>query len=253
MIAWVLLAASPALASSEAEAEERFLKRARIVSIQPIGEGITGASRVVLQDGPRTGRAAFKTIDTRLENRYSFGAEAVDTFRDSYRHELAAYALDRLLGFRLVPPVVERKIGGRKGSLQVWVERTLPRFAPAVPPADSRRAADAMHAMRLFDYLVYNTDRHPRNVVFDPTWRPVAIDHSMAFHAFERPYRPLYRFPRGPVDRLRRLDARALDDALRRHLGKDELAGLRTRRQRALQQIDAAIAAHGPEATLFEW
>ena len=253
MLAWLLLAAAPGLAAAEAEAEERFLKRARVVSIQPIGEGITGASRVLLQDGPRTGRAAFKTIDTRLDTRYTFGAEAVGTYRDSYRHELAAYALDKLLGFRLVPPVVERKINGKKGSLQVWVERTLPRFSPAVPPADSRRAAEAMHAMRLFDYLVYNTDRHPRNVVFDPTWRPVAIDHSLAFHAFERPYRPLYRFPRGPVEGLRRLDAHALDDALRRHLGKDELAGLRARRVRALQHVDAAIAAQGPEATLFDW
>lgn len=253
MLAWLLLAAAPGLGGAGPEADERFLKGARIVSIEPIGEGITGASRVVLQDGARTGRAAFKTIDTRLQTRYSFGGETVGTYRDTYRHELAAYALDKLLGFRLVPPVVERKIDGRKGSLQIWVERTLPRFAPAVPPADSRRAAEAMHAMRLFDYLVYNTDRHPRNVVLDPTWRPVAIDHSLAFHAFTRPYRPLYRFPRGPVDRLRRLDARALDQALRRHLGKDELAGLRTRRLRALEHVDAAIAAQGPEATLFDW
>jgi hypothetical protein len=253
MIAWLLLAAAQAVPGAEVEAEERFLRQARIVSIEPIGEGITGASRVVLQDGPRRARAAFKTIDTRLASRYTFGAETVGTYRDSYRHELAAYALDKLLGLRLVPPVVERKIQGKKGSLQAWVERTLPRFVPAVPPTDARRAAEAMHAMRLFDYLIYNTDRHPRNVVFDPTWRPVAIDHSLAFHAFERPFRPLYRFPRGPVERLRRLEARALDEALRRYLDKDELAGLRTRRLRALEKVDAALAAHGSEATLFEW
>jgi hypothetical protein len=255
MQAWLLLLLAAAQASTGADPadEERFLRHARIVSVQPIGEGITGASRVVLQDGPKTARAAFKTIDTRLESPYRFGAEAVDTYRDSYRHELAAYALDKLLGFRLVPPVVERKIEGRKGSLQVWVERTLTRFAPASPPADARRANEAVHAMRLFDYLIFNPDRHPRNVVFDPTWRPVAIDHSLAFPAFVRPYRPLYRFPRGPVERLRHLDARALDQALRPHLGKDQRAGLRTRRRRALEQVDAAIAAQGDEATLFDW
>jgi hypothetical protein len=124
--------------------------------------------------------------------------------------------LDTLLGFGLVPPVVERKIEGKRGSLQAWVERSLARFAPATPPSDMGRANEEMHAMRLFDYLIFNTDRHVRNVVFTPDWRPVAIDNSIAFHAFLRPFRPLYRFPRGPLDRLRRLDARALESRVDR-------------------------------------
>ena len=85
-----------------------------------------------------------------------------------------------------------------------------------------------MHAMRLFDYLIFNTDRHVRNVVFTPDWRPVAIDNSIAFHAFLRPFRPLYRFPRGPLDRLRRLDGRAGGGLrYRLHLAVSDLLGLR--------------------------
>jgi len=43
-------------------------------------------------------------------------------FRDSWRHEVAAYELDKLLGLGLVPPTVERRIARQAGSLQMWVE-----------------------------------------------------------------------------------------------------------------------------------
>jgi len=251
----LLLAAATAAAGADAEAlaMERALREGRIVSITPLGEGVTNSSRVELRDGARTLRAVFKTADVRVqESAYRFGAETVEAYRDTYRHEVAAYELDKSLGLRLVPPVVERKIGKQKGSLQAWVDRALPRFAPAEPPADMDRADEGVQAMRLFDYLIFNTDRHVRNVVFGPDWRPAAIDNSIAFHPFLRPYRPLYRFPRGPIERLRGLDARALRRALGRYLEKDELAGLEERRARVLRLVDAAIASSGPES-LFEW
>jgi len=115
-----------------------------------------------------------------------------------------------------------------------------------------RRVSEEMHAMRLFDYLIFNTDRHVRNVVFGQDWRPVAIDNSISFHAFLRPFRPLYRFPRGPLDRLRRLDAGALQSALGRYLDADEIAALRQRRERVLQRADEATASDGA-AAVFDW
>jgi hypothetical protein len=250
-----ILAAAPAPGDADAErqAVERALRQGRVVSVTTLTEGVTRSSRVELRDGTRTVRALFKTADVQAPSRYAFGGETVSFYRDTYHHEVAAYVLDTLLGLGLVPPVVERKIEGRKGSLQAWVERALPRFAPAAPPEDMGRAEERMHAMRLFDYLVFNTDRHVRNVVFTPDWRPVAIDNSIAFHAFLKPYRPLYRFPRGPLERLRALDARALRDALRRHLQKDEIAALQERRTRVLRLADEALAAPAPEPVLFEW
>lgn len=247
----LLLAAANAAAGADAEAlaVERALREGRIVSVTPLGEGITNSSRVELRDGARSLRAVFKAADVRVEKSpYRFGSETVGAYRDTYRHEVAAYELDKQLGLRLVPPVVERKIGKQKGSLQAWVERALPRFAPALPPADMGPADEGVHAMRLFDYLIFNTDRHLRNVLLGPDWRPAAIDNSIAFHPFLRPYRPLYRFPRGPIERLRLLDARSLRRALGRYLENDELAGLEERRARVLRLVDAA----GPEA-LFEW
>lgn len=254
MLAGVLIAATIAAgADAERQALEHALREGRVVSVAPLGEGVTNSSRVELRDGERVVQAVFKTADQRMKSRYAFGGETVKIYRDTWRHEAAAYALDTLLGFALVPPVVEREIAGRKGSLQAWVDRTIARFEPATPSLNMENADDAMHAMRLLDYLIFNSDRHVRNVVFAPDWRPVAIDNSIAFHAFLRPYRPLYRFPRGPLERLRGAAPAALDAAVAPWLEKDERAALRERRQRVLRIADSLLAALGEKAVLFDW
>jgi hypothetical protein len=255
VLAGVLIAATVAAgADAERQAVEHALREGRIVSVAPLGEGVTNSSRVELRDGERTVQAVFKTADQRMKSRYAFGAETVKVYRDTWRHEMAAYVLDTRLGFSLVPPTVEREIDGKKGSLQAWVDRSIARFEAAMqPPLNMDHADDAVQAMRLLDYLIFNSDRHVRNVVFTSDWRPVAIDNSIAFHAFVRPYRPMYRFPRGPLERLRRLEPGALDAAVAPWLEKDERAALRERRQRVLRLADSVLAALGEKAALFDW
>ena len=81
--------------------------------------------RVSLTDGSRTFRAIFKHEETRYpEFRFSDGRE-VEHARDSYRHEIAAYELDRMLGLDIVPPCVGRKIGSKMGALCFWVEGSM--------------------------------------------------------------------------------------------------------------------------------
>ena len=53
------------------------------------------------------------------------GGGVYRNFSDSWKNEVAAYELDKLLGTRLVPPTVERTISGSKGSLQMWVEGVM--------------------------------------------------------------------------------------------------------------------------------
>ena len=43
-------------------------------------------------------------------------------FWEAYKSEIAAYELDRLLGLDMVPPTVERRVGGDLASVQLWVE-----------------------------------------------------------------------------------------------------------------------------------
>jgi hypothetical protein len=136
--------------------------------------------------------------------------------------------------------------------LQAWVERPLARFGQGPIPEAPERAETYVHAQRFFDYLIFNTDRHWRNVMLGPDWRPVAIDHSIAFHPFLRPYRPLYRFPRGPLDALERLDPGLLMERLSRELEPDEIGALLERRLRVLALARKA-RDEGRTDAFFEW
>ncbi len=232
---------------------EQVLKTARIVAMVTTGQGITGSQKVELEIEGRLLGAIFKTVNTRVKDPYVFGRETVAVFRDSYKHEIAAYELDRLLDLRLVPPVVERVVDGQPGSLQLWVERTLFRFTHGQPPPLRQKTADDVHVTRLFDYLIFNTDRHFRNLFFSEGWSPVVIDHSLAFHPMTNPARPLYRFPRHAVARLRALDQRQLKKALGRYLEKDQIRALERRRRIVLELVDAAIAERDEDQVLFDW
>lgn len=251
LLALVLLGPPPE--DLERDAAERFLRTARIASNVAVGQGITGARILELEADGQRRRAVFKAVDERVEVDYHFGKETATEFRDSFRHELAAYELDKLLGLGLVPPVVERKIDGRPGSLQVWVARTNLRFVRRLPLPSPESSSQYVHAVRLLDYLIFNTDRHLRNLFFDEQWRPVVIDHSMAFHSFTRPARPLHRFPREPVARLRALDRRRLERALGDYLHDDQLDALEARRLIALELVDRAVTERGSDEALFDW
>jgi len=248
----VALGLSQAQDPSTRDDMERFLRTARVVSNVAVGQGVTGARRLELESGGQRHRAVFKTVDNRFEFDYHFGAETAAGFRDSFEHEIAAYKLDKLLGLGLVPPVVEREVDGLRGSLQVWVTREHLRYVRKHPLPAPDRADDDVHAVRLLDYL-FNTDRHLRNLFFDEEWRPVVIDQSMAFHALTVPYRPLFRFPREAVARLRALDRRQLESALGRHLEEKQIDALEARRRVVLEQVERAIAERGAAETLFDW
>jgi hypothetical protein len=238
-------------ATADAAACQQALREGAIVGNRPVGQGVSGALRITLRFRGAEVPAVFKSADSEVEG-YTFHGEKASHYRDSWKHEIAAFELDQLLGLRLVPATVERKVGKERGSLQAWAEGALARFGAASLPADPRRAETYLHAQRFFDYLVLNTDRHIRNVVLGPDWRPVAIDQSIGFHTLKRPVRPLYRFPRGPVEALEKLDDRVLEQRLSRYLKKEEIEGLRVRRAYLLALVRAA-RAEGRDDAFFDW
>jgi hypothetical protein len=251
----IMLAAAALACGTPAKAEatrcEQALREGKVVSSREVGQGVSGAIRIGLRFADAELQAVFKSAATGFSG-YTFHGEKAPMYRDNWKHEIAAYELDQLLGLRLAPPTVERKIGGKRGSLQAWADQPLTRFGQGPPPADPALAETYLHAQRFFDYLIFNTDRHARNVMFGSDWRPVAIDQSIAFQRLKRPYRPLYRFPRGPVEALERLDRRVLQERLGRYLEKDEIAGLLERRTLLLSLVRAA-RAEGRKDAFFDW
>jgi hypothetical protein len=243
------------LTGTEAEA---FLRAATVVKRTPLGTGVTRSYQVTLTDGTRVHRAIWKTIDEhkmglqRLE-----GAGLEFDFRDSWKSEVAAYELDKLLGLGLVPPTVERRLGGRTGSLQMWVEQAMTddqRRKKGLEAADATAWNAQMHRVRLLHQLTYNTDyRNVRNVLIDPSFRIYAVDSSRAFRIQTELLTPddLVCFSRAALERLAALDRPTLEARLRSWLGKRQIDGLLARRDAILALVKQRVAERGEDAVLY--
>jgi len=247
---------APGLAIEGARAEE-FLGKARVLKKESIGTGITRPDRLTLTDGQQTLRAVWKTINVHTlgQQRMEFGWEF--DFRDSWKSEVAAYELDKLLGLGLVPPTVERSIDGRTGSLQLWVEKAMTeddRRTRKVEPPDLQKWNRQLHNVRLFHQLTYNTDFHNiRNVLFDPEFRVYLVDSSRAFRIQRSLLAPddLVCFSRSALGKLKALDRPALEEHLGPWLGKMQVEGLLARRDVILALVDQRIREKGEGAVLL--
>jgi hypothetical protein len=239
-----------------AEAEAALL-RARVVSREAIGSGVTGSDRLLLEDGGRTFRAAWKTIDVFQpgNTRFQDGTIEVD-FRDSWRFEVAAYEIDKMLGLGLVPPVVERRIDKQKGALQMWVEGAMTdaeRRRRGLEDPDVGHWNRQIYGCRLLHQLTYDTDyRNVRNVLVDPAFRVYVIDFSRAFRSL--PYLlaedDLDRVSRSVFERLLALDAPQIERRAGRWIRGRQVSTLLKRRDRIAARIRRLVAERG-EAAVF--
>ena len=231
---------------------ETLLKRAKIVEIKDIGQGVTRPLKVYLKKGDREIKAIFKAVDTNMKVDAKHGKETATRYIDSYKSELAAYTLDKLIGFGQLPPIVERRVKGKKGSLRVWIDDVKPRYGLGQTLPTDDRLDIWMHTFWLFDYLVYNIDRGTHNVMLASDWSPVNIDNSMTFNTYQSPIRPLYRFPRRVIANLRALDEKQLRKAMRSYLKRDQLTALQKRIETVLKAVDERVAADGEDTVFFE-
>jgi hypothetical protein len=118
-LAYALLAAAPeptgAPTLTPLERED-FLLNAKIVSRKDLSVGVTVSQRATLTDATLTHDAHIQTIDER-KVRFE-GARGVElNFRDSYKFNIAAYRLDRLLGLNMIPVSVERSVAGKHAAV----------------------------------------------------------------------------------------------------------------------------------------
>ena len=106
-------------------------------------------------------------------------------FRDSWKHEIAAYELDKLLGLELVPPTVARKIDGVDGAIQLWLDDAITeteRRRRGLHAADTAAWNRQIYTVRLLRQLTHDTDfNNTGNLLVGEGFRLWAIDHSRAF------------------------------------------------------------------------
>jgi hypothetical protein len=259
-LAWALPlpAQEPSGLLLSGEAAETFLRTADVVRKKALGVGITGSDQYTLSDGTRTGKAVWKTIDefkrgiTSLE-----GGGVIVDMADSWKHEVAAYELDKLIGLGLVPPTVERTFGRTTGSLQLWVEGAMTeadRKQKKVSPPDTRAWNDQMYKLRLLHQLTYNTDsRNIRNVLLDPAFHIYAVDSSRAFAVYEdlRSEKELARICRSVLEAMKTLDRPTLDAKLGRWLTGPQIGTLLKRRDKIVTLAERRVREEGETAVLY--
>ncbi len=213
---------------------------------------MTHPEKVTLELGGVVRHAVFKKIDEPFDN---------------WRNEVAAYELDKLLGIGMVPPTVERSVGGRAGCLQLWVTgSTMDKHDTSFP--DVEKWHDQVSVMWLFDDLIANVDRHLSNAMASPEYRLMLIDHSRSFRDNEglrndlntkvdgtnarlwgiEPDAKLERFPsrypRSLIERLRSLSDKEIKDSIDRYVWGWRQKLVLDRRKRILERVESM----GPEA-----
>jgi len=262
----VILAAAPVGADEQAPPTDEqlaFLKEAKVVASRPIGKGITGALRLTLSDGRLTHDAAFQSVDEKASARdIREGRKRAGELRfvDSYRYNIAAWELSRLLSLdEMMPATVERRHNGTIGALSWWVDDVLMDEAErertkAGPPAGGTVAmVRARQRMMVFAELLYDTDRNKGNVIYTRDWRVVMLDFTRAFRTHPTLRRPevLESCDRNLLARLRVVTKQDVTGIVGSRLTPEEVDAMMKRRDLIVQHFDRLVKEKGEAAVLY--
>ncbi len=233
-----------------------FLRTAKIVKTRGAPGGITGSSRLTLTEGSVTHEAHFQSIDEqRTEFKTDRGSEL--NFRDTWKFNIAAYKLDRMLEMNLVPMSVERRVGGKTGAVTWWVDDVLmdetKRNRTRTEPPDKNLWNKRINITRVFDQLIFNTDRNTGNILILKDWRIALIDHTRAFRIrrdLENP-KALRQCDRQLFEKLKGLTENTLERELAQYLRPEEIKGLLARRDKIVAFFEGEIKSKGEGAVLY--
>jgi hypothetical protein len=219
---------------------EAFMRKATLTVIK--------APSALMDDG-RTQHRVF--VHTKDESRAQFPD------RDTWKANVAAYELARMLQVNIMPPYVETTVNGMPGSVS-WgldnvmmddVQRTQQKLQAPDPEAWERQR----HVVQVFDEMVYD-GRAPSDLLITKDWRLWIIGPSQAFRLIKTLQNPatLVRCDRKLLARMRALDRDALKARLGKWLLEDEIDALDVRARAIVQIFDRQIAARGEAAVLFD-
>jgi len=244
----------PALSKEQIK---QFLLTAKVVDSHQSKKGVTNTSRLTLSDGTLTHDASFQPIDEHATMKKFASGRTEMNFVDSYKYNLAAYALAELIGFDdMMPVYVERKWQGHVGSLSWWLPVKMDeaeRVKQKLEPPDQDAWNKQMYKIRVFDQLVYDEDPNLTNVLIGENWQLWRIDFSRAFRAYKELQAPkdLVRCDRRLFEKLKALDANELAEKTKPYLTKDEVKDVMARRDKIVAYFQKLIAEKGENEVLY--
>jgi hypothetical protein len=254
---YTLTAAADDTSSLSREQIKQFLLTAKIVNSHQSKKGITNTQRLTLSDGTLTHDASFQSVDEhQAVKKFADGGGEIH-FVDSYKYNLAAYAIAEMIGLDDIMPVyVERKCQGHSGSLSWWLSVKMDeveRLKQKIAPPDNDAWNNQMYKIRVFDELVYDTDANLTNVLISSDWKIWRIDFTRAFRTYHHLKDPkdLVRCDRQLFERLKTLSANELTDKTKPYLTNEEIKALMARRDIIVEFFQKLMTEKGEKEVLY--
>ncbi len=236
---------------------KQFLLTAKIVGAKESSKGVTHPLRLTLSDGNLTHDASFQRVDEHKAKVTLASGRTEMNFVDSYKYNIAAYALSEMLGIEdMLPVYVERKYKGDSGSLSWWLPVRMDeaeRVAQKITVPDSDAWNNQMYRIRVFDQLVYDDDPNLTNVLIGEDWKIWRVDFSRAFRTKKdlRDPNDLVRCDRYLLEKLRTLDGDQLAEKTKHYLTKDEVKAVMARRDKIVARFQQLVSEKGEAAVLY--
>jgi hypothetical protein len=224
---------------SRNEEFEAFIRDTPIDHFEDVTLGVTHPKRAYFKPGGLVNSVAWKVLPP--------GRPA--GYWESYKSEIAAYELDKLLGMGMVPVVVEKRFNHETAAAVLWLSpiHSWKEMEPKPKPA---KWLHQVARMKMFDDFICNKDRNAGNLLVDDDWNLYLIDHSRAFITDKDLAVKLEHVDRDLWDRIQALDEGQLTAALSKWVDKGSIRAMLTRRDRMKVEIGKLVAASS-EAAVF--